>query len=143
MFDEMRELVKAATTVGTRLDPSACNGNRVGLAELRRELDSLEAEYSRLAAGVDASWMAQATGSSVQRAKQHAAVGAALDASPALASAVPAGEVGLENVAVLGPVAGHPLFESSPLIDCGVGVAPTQVAGQGGAVARRRGPGRG
>ena len=63
-------------------------------------LDAVEAEYGRLAAGVDASWMAQATGSSLQLAKQHAAVGAALQASPLLAEAVRAGEVALENVAV-------------------------------------------
>ena len=61
--------------------------------------------------------MAQATGSTVQRAKQHAAVGAAMEVSPALAEAVRAGEVALENVAVLGAVAAHPMFESSPLID--------------------------
>src|SRR5258707_15685654 len=85
MVDAMRELVKAATTVGARLDPSASNSNRVGLAELRRDLDGLEAVYGRLAAGVDASWMAQATGSKVQLAKQHAAVGACLEASPVLA----------------------------------------------------------
>jgi len=109
MFDEMRELVKAATTLGARLDPSASNSNRVGLAELRRDLDGLEAVYGRLAAGVDASWMAQATGSTVQLAKQHAAVGAALEASPLLAEAVRAGEVALENVAVLSAVAAHPL----------------------------------
>jgi hypothetical protein len=91
MFDEMRRLVKEATTAGARLDPSASNSNRVGLAELRRDLDSLEAEYGRLAAGVDASWMAQATGSTLQLAKQHAAVGAAMEMSPALADAVRAG----------------------------------------------------
>ena len=61
--------------------------------------------------------MAQATGSTVQRAKQHAAVGAAMEVSPALAEAVRAGEVALENVAVLSAVAAHPMFESSPLID--------------------------
>ncbi|MEP6661625.1 MAG: hypothetical protein ABJD24_17050, partial [Acidimicrobiales bacterium] len=67
MFDEMRRLVREATTVGARLHPSAYDANkwRLGVAELRRELDSLEAEYGRLAASVDVSWLAQATGSTV------------------------------------------------------------------------------
>ena len=127
MFDKMRELVKAATAVGARLDPSASHANRVGLAELRRDLDGLEAVYGRLASGVDASWMAQATGSTVQLAKQHAAVGAALEASPVLAEAVRAGEVALENVAVLSAVAAHPLFESSSLVDAASVLTPSKL----------------
>ena len=59
--------MREATRRLSGLDPSSVN--RVGLAELRRELDTLEAEYGRLAAGVDVSWMAQATGSTVQLAK--------------------------------------------------------------------------
>ena len=84
MFDEMRTALEVALRAGARVEPAASNPNyRVGVAEIRRLLDSLEAEYGRLAAPVDASWMAQATGSTVQLAKQHAAVGAALEASPA------------------------------------------------------------
>jgi hypothetical protein len=123
----MRELVKAATTVGARLDPSASNSNRVGLAELRRDLDGLEAVYGRLSSGVDASWMAQATGSTVQLAKQHAAIGAALEASPVLAEAVRAGEIALENVAVLSAVAAHPRFEGSSLVDAASVLTPPKL----------------
>ena len=100
-----------------------------GLAwlELRRELDSLEAEYGRLAAGVDVAWMAQATGSTVRRAQDHAAVGAALQASPVLAGAVRAGEVALENVSVLSAVASHPLFEASPLVEAASVLTPPKL----------------
>ena len=76
MFDDARVCVGEATRHLAGLDASGVN--RVGLAELRRELDSLEAEYGRLAAGVDVAWMAQATGSTVQRARQHAEVGATM-----------------------------------------------------------------
>jgi len=89
MFDPGDVRAKAAELASAMagLDPSAFEPAawRLFVAELRRPLDAVEAEYGRLAAGVDVSWMAQATGSSVQRAKQHAAVGAAGEASPAVA----------------------------------------------------------
>src|ERR1700730_9438103 len=114
MFDEARGHVREATRRLSGLDSSRVN--RVGLSELRRELDSLEAEYGRLAAPVDVAWMAQATGSTVRRAQDHAAVGKALQTSPALAEAVRAGEVALENVSVLSAVVSHPAFEASSLV---------------------------
>ena len=125
MFDEERALVEEAARRLAARDPSSCEPGlwRLGAAELRRAIDALDAEYGRVAASVDATWMAQATGSTVQLAKHHAAVGAALAASPVLAEAVRAGEVALENVAVLSAVAAHPLFEASPLVDA-AGVLP-------------------
>ena len=111
MFDEMRTALEEAIGAGARIEPTASDPKyRLGLADVRRLIDAVEAEYGRLAAGVDVSWMAQATGSTVQRAKQHAAVGATLAVSPALSSAVRAGEVALENVSVLSAVVSHPLF---------------------------------
>ena len=118
----------------TAFDPSCW---RMFVAELRRILDTVEAEYARSAAGVDIAWLAQATGSTVQLAKHHAAVGAAMELSPALADAVRAGEVALENVSVLSTVASHPAFESSPVARRRGGVDPTQAAGRRRAVARR------
>jgi len=118
MFDEMRTALEEAIGAGARIEPSGSDPKyRVGLAEVRRLIDAVEAEYGRLAAPVDVSWMAQATGSTVQRAKHHATVGAAMDASPVLAEAVRAGEVALENVAVLSAVASHPEFDTSTLVD--------------------------
>ena len=118
MFDEMRSALEEAIRAGARIEPTASDPKyRLGVAEVRRLIDALEAEYGRLAAPVDVAWMAQATGSTVQLAKHHAAVGAALETSPALAEAVRAGEVALENVAVLSAVAAHPEFETSPLVD--------------------------
>ena len=138
MFDEARGHVREATRRLAGLDPTRPASTPSGwVAELRRELDGLEAEYGRLAASVDVAWMAQATGSTVQRAKQHAAVGAALEVSPVLADAVRAGEVALENVAVLSAVAAHPEFEASPLVDAASVLTPSEVAGRGGPVARR------
>jgi hypothetical protein len=125
MFDEARARVREATLRLAGLDASTIN--RVALAELRRDLDSLEAEYGRLAAGVDVSWMAQATGSTVRRAQDHAAVGAALQVSPVLAEAVRAGEVALENVAVLSAVAGHPMFEASSLVGAAAVLTPPKL----------------
>ncbi|MEP6659879.1 MAG: hypothetical protein ABJD24_08185, partial [Acidimicrobiales bacterium] len=125
MFDNARVGVREATRHLAGVDAS--NIERVALAELRRELDSLEAEYGRLAAGVDVSWMAQATGSTVRRAQDHAAVGAALQASPVLAGAVRAGEVALENVAVLSAVAAHPLFEASSLVEAAAVLTPPKL----------------
>jgi hypothetical protein len=129
MFDEVRRLVREASDAGARLDPTAFEPNkwRLGVAELRRELDGLEAEYGRLAASVDVAWLAQATGSTVQRARQHAAVGAALEVSPVLAEAVRAGEVALENVSVLSTVAAHPAFESSPLLEAASVLPPSKL----------------
>jgi hypothetical protein len=63
----------------------------------------------------------------VQRAKQHAEVGAAMAVSAALAGAVRAGEVALENVAVLSAVAAHPDFEASPLIDAAAVLPPSKL----------------
>ena len=63
----------------------------------------------------------------MQRAKQHAAVGAAMEVSPALADAVRAGEVALENVAVLSGVAAHPKFESSRLLEAAVVLKPSKL----------------
>ncbi len=108
----------------TEFDPSCW---RMFVAELRRILDTVEAQYARSAAGVDVAWLAQATGSTVQLAKQHAAVGAALAVSPVLADAVRAGEVALENVAVLSSVAAHPAFESSPLVDAASVLTPPKL----------------
>ena len=125
MFDDARGLVREASRILTGVDASSVK--RVALAELRRELDGLEAEYGRLASSVDATWMAQATGSTVQRAKQHAAVGAALEVSPALSAAVRAGEVAIENVAVLSLVAAHPEFEASSLLDAAAVLPPSKL----------------
>ncbi len=125
MFDGARGLVREASRILTGLDASSVT--RLALAELRRELDGLEAEYGRLAAPVDAIWMAQATGSTVQRAKQHAEVGAAMEISPVLADAVRAGEVALENVTVLSAVAAHPEFEASALIDAASVLPPSKL----------------
>ncbi|MEP6658593.1 MAG: hypothetical protein ABJD24_01600, partial [Acidimicrobiales bacterium] len=72
MFDEMRAALKAAIRAGARVEPTASDPKyRLGVAEVRRLIDALEAEYGRLAAGVDVSWMAQATGSTVRRAQDH------------------------------------------------------------------------
>src|SRR5258706_2323258 len=125
MFDDARGLVREASRILTGVDASSVT--RLALAELRRELDGLEAEYGRLAAPVDAIWMAQATGSTVQRAKQHAEVGAAMEISPVLADAVRAGEVALENVTVLSAVAAHPEFEASALIDAASVLPPSKL----------------
>jgi hypothetical protein len=125
VFDEARGLLREATRILTGLD--ACSVNRVGLAEFRRDLDTVEAEYGRLASSVDVAWMAQATGSTVQRAKQHAEVGAAMGVSAALAEAVRAGEVALENVAVLSAVAAHPEFEASALLEAAAVLTPSRL----------------
>jgi hypothetical protein len=132
MFDEERALVREAARLLAGRDPSTCEPGpwRLGAAELRREIDALDAEYGRVAAPVDASWMAQATGSTVQLAKHHAAVGAALAASPVLAEAVRAGDVALENVAVLSAVAAHPLFESSSLVEAASVLTPPKLRAQ-------------
>ena len=118
MFDpgKVREKATELAQAMAGLDSSAFDPScwRMFVAELRRILDTVEAEYARSAAGVDVAWLAQATGSTVQLAKQHAAVGAALEVSPVLADAVRAGEVALENVAVsergggASPVRGEP-----------------------------------
>ena len=125
MFDEARGHVREATRRLSGLDASSVN--RVSLAELRRELDGLEAEYGRLAASVDVAWMAQATGSTVQLAKHHAAVGAALAVSPGLADAVRAGQVALENVSVLSAVVSHPAFEASSLVGAASVLTPSKL----------------
>src|SRR5712671_6267761 len=129
MFDDARVRVREATRTLAGLDRAAFEPSswRMFVAELRRILDTVEAEYARSAAGVDVSWLAQATGSTVQLAKQHAAVGAALEVSPVLAEAVRAGEVALENVAVLSTVAAHPMFESSPLVDAASVLTPPKL----------------
>src|SRR5258706_14936823 len=132
MFDEERALVREAVRLLAARDPSTCEPGpwRLGAAELRRDMDALDAEYGRVTAPVDVAWMAQATGSTIQRARQHAAVGAALEASPVLADAVRAGEVALENVAVLSAVAAHPLFESSSLVDAASVLTPYKLRAQ-------------
>jgi hypothetical protein len=131
MFDEMRTALEVAIRAAARVEPTASDPKyRLEVAELRRQLDTLEAEYGRFAAPLDASWMAQATGSTVQLAKQHAAVGAALEASPVLAEAVRAGEVALENVAGLSAVAAHPLFEASSLVDAASVLTPSKLRAQ-------------
>ena len=129
MFDEERALVREAARLLASRDPSTCEPGpwRLGAAELRREMDALDAEYGRVSAPVDVAWMAQATGSTIQRAKQHAAVGTALQVSPVLAEAVRAGEVSLENVAVLSSVAAHPLFEGSSLVDAASVLSPSKL----------------
>jgi hypothetical protein len=129
MFDEERALVREAARLLAGRDPSTCEPGpwRLGAAELRREIDALDAEYGRITAPVDVAWMAQATGSTIQRARQHAAVGAALEASPVLADAVRAGEVALENVAVLSAVAAHPEFEASSLVDAASVLTPSKL----------------
>src|SRR5258706_3995387 len=128
MFDEMRTALEVAIRAAARVEPTASDPKyRLEVAELRRQLDTLEAEYGRFAAGVDVSWMAQATGSTVQLAKHHAAVGTALEVSPVLAGAVRAGEVALENVAVLSAVAAHPLFEASTLLDAASVLTPPKL----------------
>ncbi len=129
MFDEECALVREAARLLAGRDRSACEPGpwRLGAAELRREIDALDAEYGRVVAPVDVSWMAQATGSTVQRAKQHAEVGAAMEASPALSAAVRAGEVALENVAVLSAVAAHPEFEASSLLDAAAVLPPSKL----------------
>ena len=131
MFDpgKVREKATELAQAMAGLDPAGFEPScwRVFVAELRRILDTVEAEYARSAAGVDIAWLAQATGSTVQLAKHHAAVGAALEVSPALSSAVRAGEVALENVAVLSAVAAHPAFESSPLVEAASVLTPSKL----------------
>ncbi|MEP6659079.1 MAG: DUF222 domain-containing protein [Acidimicrobiales bacterium] len=131
MFDpgKVREKASELAHAMAELDPTAFDPScwRMFVAELRRILDTVEAQYARSAAGVDVAWLAQATGSTVQLAKQHAAVGAALVVSPVLADAVRAGEVALENVAVLSAVAAHPAFESSPLVDAASVLTPPKL----------------
>jgi hypothetical protein len=129
MFDELRRAVEETTKKMAGLDRACFNATewQVGVAELRRALDAQDAEYGRMASSVDVSWMAQATGSTVQRAKHHATVGAAMEVSPALAEAVRAGEIALENVAVLSAVAAHPEFEASSLLDAATVMKPSKL----------------
>ncbi|MEP6661345.1 MAG: hypothetical protein ABJD24_15640, partial [Acidimicrobiales bacterium] len=66
MFDEMRRALGEAIRAGARVEPAASDPKyRLGVAEVRRLIDALEAEYGRLAASVDVAWLAQATGSTV------------------------------------------------------------------------------
>ena len=129
MFDELRRAVEETTKKMASLDRACFKATewQLGVAELRRALDAQDAEYGRMASSVDVSWMAQATGSTVQRAKHHATVGAAMDASPVLAEAVRAGEVALENVAVLSAVASHPEFDTSTLVDAASVLNPSKL----------------
>ena len=115
MFDEERALVREAARLLAGRDPSTCEPGpwRLGAAELRREMDALDAEYGRVTAPVDVSWMAQATGSTIQRARQHAAVGAAIVlhaltiGPPLLLGLFFAAQAGL-NIAVMRQLADQP-----------------------------------